>query len=113
MVASGIVREWHDDQGWGVIASPDTPGGCWAHFSSVETPGYRRLRAGQTVTLEFEGAEQDGFAFRADHVGLSDEPPGFSSRVELSVTAYSSTLTLRYTDPTDPDGQQPRHHGRG
>ncbi len=102
MMTNGIVRRWHDDQGWGVIDSPDTPGGCWAHFSSVETPGYRKLHAGQRVTLELEDAEQDGFAFRARHVGPSDEPPWFSSPGESGAAAYSGTLTIRYPDPTSP-----------
>ncbi|OFE17945.1 hypothetical protein BA895_13485 [Humibacillus sp. DSM 29435] len=102
MVTNGIVRQWHDDQGWGVIDSLDTPGGCWAHFSSVETLGYRRLPVGQRVTLEFEDAEQDGFAFRARHVRPSDETPWFSSQGESDAAAYSSTLTIRYPDPTDP-----------
>ncbi|MFF7232620.1 hypothetical protein [Streptomyces sioyaensis] len=35
MAAIGIVREWHSDEGWGVIDSDTTPGGCWAHFGSV------------------------------------------------------------------------------
>ena len=38
----GVVREWHSDEGWGVIDSDQTPGGCWAHFSDVEMDGYRR-----------------------------------------------------------------------
>ena len=37
MVAA-IVREWHADLGWGVLDSPETPGGCWAHFSVIGTP---------------------------------------------------------------------------
>jgi CspA family cold shock protein len=73
MESSGIVREWHPDDGWGVIDSEDTPGGCWAHFSSVLVPGYRSLRAGQTVTLRHEPAEQDGYSFRAVEVWPADQ----------------------------------------
>ena len=103
MVTSGIVREWHDEEGWGVIDAPDTPGGCWAHFSSVGMPGYRRLSAGQVVTLDFEDAEQDGYAFRAIQVGTTDEPQWASCRGERSGAAYSSTLTVRYdTAPVIP-----------
>jgi cold shock protein len=32
--------EWHDDDGWGVVESPETPGG-WVHFSHVDLQGYR------------------------------------------------------------------------
>ena len=58
------VREWHDDLGWGVIDRPETPGGCWAQFTAMETPviGYldgatvsecRTLSAGDSVELEW------------------------------------------------------------
>lgn len=70
------VREWHDDLGWGVIDSPETPGGCWAHFTAMETPvigyldgatvsEYSSLSAGDSVELEWEAPGQDGFDYRA------------------------------------------------
>ena len=31
----GTVRVWHTEEGWGVIDCPDTPGGCWVHFSHL------------------------------------------------------------------------------
>ncbi len=37
----GKVRQWLDEEGWGVIDSPDTLGRCWAHYSSVAVPGYK------------------------------------------------------------------------
>jgi CspA family cold shock protein len=64
----GIVREWHEAEGWGVIDGPTVPGGCWAHFSAIEMPGYRVLSAGQQVTFVREAVEQDGFAYRAESV---------------------------------------------
>ncbi|WP_157571633.1 hypothetical protein [Nocardioides alkalitolerans] len=42
---SGVVRAWYDDHGWGVLGSPDTPGGCWAHHrrrTTASTPSGRR-----------------------------------------------------------------------
>jgi len=54
MRTTGTVREWHDDEGWGVIDSPDTPGGCWAHFSVVDMQGYRGLTYGSRVLLDAE-----------------------------------------------------------
>jgi cold shock protein len=62
---TGSVREWNNDEGWGVLDSPDTPGGCWAHFSSVDMPGYRALDQGQVVRLDWETARQDGYNYRA------------------------------------------------
>jgi len=63
--SAGTVREWSADEGWGVIDSPETPGGCWAHFSAIEMAGYRSLTARQHVSFEFETAHQDGYHYRA------------------------------------------------
>jgi CspA family cold shock protein len=70
---TGVVRVWHDDDGWGVVDSEETPGGCWAHFSVVDMPGYRALRAGQQVLLEWQQGAQDDFAYRATLVEPLDE----------------------------------------
>ncbi len=75
-MVTATVREWHDELGWGVLDSPQTPGGCWAHFSAIETPvvfqepgliarKYASLVAGDTVNLQWESAKQDGFDYRA------------------------------------------------
>jgi CspA family cold shock protein len=42
MVITAFVREWHDDEGWGVLDSTETPGGCWAHRSNATVRGHRR-----------------------------------------------------------------------
>ena len=65
----GVVREYDDREGFGVIDSHDTPGGCWFHYSMIEVPGRKTLSPGQLVrfTLERE-VEQDGFVFRASQV---------------------------------------------
>jgi CspA family cold shock protein len=70
------VREWHADLGWGVLDSAETPGGCWTHFSAIETPyvgsvdggevyEYKSLSTGEVVELEWEAPGQDGFDYRA------------------------------------------------
>lgn len=62
------VREWYDEEGWGVLDCAETPGGCFAHFSNLEMPGYRSLAQGSTVELvewEAPGFKQDGYDFRA------------------------------------------------
>lgn len=67
--ASGTVALWNDDEGWGVVASADTPGGCWVHFSHIVGDGFRILTTGEAVSFTFErldpGQEQNGFTFRA------------------------------------------------
>ncbi|MGW1744989.1 cold-shock protein [Streptomyces sp. NPDC002092] len=66
------VREWDDEEGWGILDSPETPGGCWTHFSAVEMEGFRSLTAGAKVTLEWEAGEQDGFQYRAVRIVVDD-----------------------------------------
>lgn len=90
----GTVSQWFSDEGWGVIESLDTPGGCWAHFSVVFGKGneLRTLTVGAVVPFTWESDEQDGFSFRATSVG---------SGQALTTTAgpsaaYSSTLTISY-----------------
>ena len=92
MAVAGIVREWHGDEGWGVIDSDATPGGCWVHFGSVRMTGYRSLERGQVVSLEFERGRQDGFTFRAVAVWAGDDRPGYAPAHQDS--AYRSTLHL-------------------
>jgi len=66
---TGIVRNFDDMDGVGVIDSPDTPGGCWCHYSKIDIPGRKTLLAGQSVRFTFEDeVEQDGFVFRAQRV---------------------------------------------
>jgi CspA family cold shock protein len=66
------VREWDDEEGWGVLDSNDTPGGCWAHFSVIEMPGFRSLTPGRKVTMEWEKGEQDGYQYRATRIVAVD-----------------------------------------
>jgi cold shock protein len=102
VTTAGIVREWHSDEGWGVIDSDTTPGGCWAHFSSVLMSGYRSLSPGQPVSFEFEPGRQDGYAYRAIAVWTGDDRPATPVRQKPSA-AYRSLLSLRleFDAPTD------------
>ena len=70
---TGAVREWHAELGWGVLDSPDTPGGCWAHFSHIDGTGFRALTVGTNVQLDWEPAQQDGYSFRATRIQQLDE----------------------------------------
>ncbi|SDG11172.1 cold shock protein (beta-ribbon, CspA family) [Pseudonocardia oroxyli] len=102
MSTPGQVRVWHDEEGWGVIDSPSTPGGCWAYYSNIAIPDqYRNLDAGQLVELEWESAQQDGFDFRAVRVWPRGEEPYDRPPTPVSEgdTAYRSTLTIYFDDP--------------
>lgn len=103
-VDTGVVREFHPDEGWGVIDAPNVPGGCWVHFSAVAMDGYRQLLPGQRVAFRAEQADQDGFAFRATEVWSAVGDPAPGSLLSSSV-AYRSVLTLTF-DPS-PDTPSP------
>ncbi|MEU3446126.1 cold shock domain-containing protein [Streptomyces thermolilacinus] len=61
------VREWHEEEGWGVLDCSETPGGCFGHYSAIRMSGFRTLTPGQRVELTWEapGFRQDGYDFRA------------------------------------------------
>jgi cold shock protein len=69
----GVVRTWNDEEGFGVIDSDDTPGGCGAVFAVIQADGYRTLHAGQLVQFRFIKARQDDCDFQALEV-LPDPP---------------------------------------
>jgi CspA family cold shock protein len=101
MAISATVREWHEDEGWGVLDSAETPGGCWAHFGAAAVAGYATFEPGQAVTLEWEPADQDGYAYRATRLWPAGEAPADRS-VSGSGGAYTSTLTLSFDPPPEP-----------
>jgi CspA family cold shock protein len=64
----GTVRVWHREEGWGVIDSPDTPGGCWANFPVLWDDDTRQTRPGQMAVSGFRelfNGEVVDFAWRA------------------------------------------------
>lgn len=103
MAVRAVVREWWDDEGWGVVESPETPGGCWAHCSAVAVAGYRTLQPGQEVSLEWEAAAQDGFDHRAVRLWPAGEAPATPTIDGSNGGAYWSTLTVTF----DADGRGP------
>lgn len=104
MTTVGLVREWDNEEGWGVIDSPQTPGGCWAHYNDVAVAGYKSLDPGQSVHLEWEAVEQDGFAYRAVRTCPRAIPPSSilgmrdPRRMRIAIR-YRSRLTIRPQRP--------------
>jgi uncharacterized RmlC-like cupin family protein/cold shock CspA family protein len=86
MRTTGTVRSWNDLEGWGVIDSAETPGGCWAHISMLRMDGYKTLVTGQSVVLDWETADQDGYAFRAHAVWPGDTPGAAALMSGMMVT---------------------------
>src|SRR4051794_15723092 len=108
MTSMGTVREFHGDDGWGVIDADEVPGGCWFLFTVIAMEGYRELTAGERVRFTFEAAEQDGYDFRATGVwplGMdTDTPTGVGVEEQSGSGAYGSRLLLTYDED--------RHGGR-
>ena len=97
-----MVRTWDAAEGWGVIDSSETPGGCWAHFSSLT--GFSDLRPGEAVTFDYEAGQQDGYDFRATDVQPTGREPTWPTVVVTGPTeAYRSTLTIAFDDPDESD----------
>lgn len=95
MRTQGTVRFWVEEDGWGVIDSPQTPGGCWAHYSQVLVAGLQLLVAGQDVELEWKAPGQDGYLFRAMRTWPTGHEPVIAP-VDCSgaTSAYASTCQL-------------------
>jgi CspA family cold shock protein len=99
VVSGGVVREFHPEEGWGVIDGPDVPGGCWVHFSAIAADGYRQLTPGANVQFRAEAAGQDGFGYRAVKVWTGrDEPSGAQPQPS---DAYRSSVQLTLDVPDE------------
>jgi CspA family cold shock protein len=94
-MAVGVVRAWHDAEGWGVLDSDETPGGCWAHISHLGMVGYHCVLRGQRVTFTFEPGPQDGFDFRAVDVTI-DGLPRVETEVQPPGPRYQSRLSIEW-----------------
>ena len=56
----GVVEAWHNEDGWGVLRTPDGLS-VWCHFSQVDVDdGYRELTAGEQLRFDYETPGQDG-----------------------------------------------------
>jgi CspA family cold shock protein len=96
------VRTWDDEQGWAVLDSGVTPGGCWTHFSAIDFDGYRTLSPGQQVRLVAESPGQDGYAWRAVRVAVGGKSPAAPASTAPD-GAYASDLTLTMDDDEGED----------
>ena len=99
-----MVREWSGDEGWGVIDSDATPGGCWLHFSMLRVAGHKTVSVGSLLEFTYEQGRQDGFDFRAEAAWpVGEQPVDDTIVVTGPSAAYSSELRIWFDDPADED----------
>ena len=55
----GTVRDWYDEEGWGVLTTPDGLT-VFCHFSNVGIDGFRALTPGTHVSFAYDTPGQDG-----------------------------------------------------
>ncbi|MDO4698814.1 MAG: cold shock domain-containing protein CspD [Pasteurellaceae bacterium] len=58
----GIVKWFNNAKGFGFITSEGFEGDIFAHFSVIESEGYRSLKAGQKVQFEFANGDKGASA---------------------------------------------------
>jgi CspA family cold shock protein len=68
MSVVGSVKEWREEEGWGVLVSSNVDGTVFAHFSHIKAEGFRSLSEGERVEFEYETPGQDGCEHRATWV---------------------------------------------
>ena len=69
----GVVKKFNPELGWGSIKAVDTPWDIWVHFSAIEGEGYKQLKKGQAVAVDYERAKQDGYKYAATKVRVLPE----------------------------------------
>jgi cold shock protein len=97
MAILATIRRWNTHRAWGVLDSPETPGGCWAHLSNIARPGPWDIQPGDEYMLEWEHAQQDGFAYRAVRMWPAGTAP-IDPVIRHNSSAYSSSLTLTFDE---------------
>lgn len=101
VVTQGVLEQWHQEEGWGVITASATPGGCWVHYSAAQTTGVSRISPGQEVQFEWERCRQDGYNFRAVRFWIDRADPVPRDVHPGPSQAYRSVLQVRPDGPDD------------
>lgn len=54
---TGIVKWFNEDKGFGFITQENGPD-VFAHFSAIQSEGFKTLKEGQTVTFDVEQGQK-------------------------------------------------------
>lgn len=57
-MATGKIKWFNDQKGFGFIADDNGGGDVFVHYSIVEMDGFKSLKEGQTVQFESEKSEK-------------------------------------------------------
>lgn len=102
MHTGGVVRQWRADEGWGVIESDETPGGCWTHWTTVRVAGPPALTEGLRVNFTFRERATHGFDYETCEVWRhGEEPVDDSIQLGPDSPAMQSTLSLTFHEPEE------------
>ncbi|QNE45726.1 cold-shock protein [Glaciihabitans sp. INWT7] len=82
-MATGTVKFFSAEEGWGAISSPELPDDqdAFVHFSVIESEGYRYLVAGDEVDFDYVRIDQHGFRFVATRARKGEAPSAASPAI--------------------------------
>jgi cold shock CspA family protein len=68
--ATGRVKAWHRDKGWGVLSGDELTGDVWVFAGAIEGAELddQELHVGERVRFDYHAADFDPFPFVADSV---------------------------------------------
>lgn len=72
-MATGTVKWFNNQKGYGFICTNDTQEEIFAHFSSIVMEGYKSLKAGQAVDFEINRGSKGLHALNIRAVGQAKE----------------------------------------
>lgn len=75
-MASGTVKWFNNQKGFGFICPEEGGEDIFAHFSSIVMEGYKSLKAGQKVFYEINQGPKGLHAMNIRSEESSDEPSG-------------------------------------
>ena len=99
----GTVERWHDEDGWGVLRTPDGLS-VFCHHSHIEVLGYAHMPVGSPVWLDYETPGQDGCDARvltAARPGVADPEVPLGTLVPKTpgpLSVFRSRFTITYDD---------------
>jgi cold shock protein len=76
-MALGTVKWFNNQKGYGFLCPEDSQEEVFIHFSSINMPGYKTLRAGQKVSFELESGSKGLHALNiqeAESLGTNKTP---------------------------------------